>query len=234
MKRTVLSLFILVFSTCCVATMQGQSRYTEAGATSKFSVGVGVAPGISLPIGTLDTGDEPALGFALRAGLNVTYPLSTELATFLNIGLDMRNPGVKEDTLLDPRFYHVSYLFIQPGLSYSSLGISLNVGIPMSATEPKPRTPGTTVGVDETQEVPTEAIELLLEPRLNGTLTLMDNKDYWLGLDISVGVPLNKLYKEIYQRPVEVDLDGRTLVPGTAPFSAHLGLTFQFGLFDAY
>lgn len=234
MKRIVLSLFILVFSACFASNVEAQSRYTEAGATSKFSVGVGVAPGISLPVGTLDTEDEAALGFALRAGLNITYPLSTEISTFLNTGIDIRNPGVKEDSLLDARFYSVTYLYVQPGISYSSLGLSLNIGIPMSASEPKPRTAGSNVSVDETQEVATDALELLLEPRLNGTLTLIDEDSYWLGLDISLGLPLNKLYKEEFQRPVEVDLDGRTLVPATSPFTAHLGLTFQFGLFDAY
>ena len=233
MKRTVLSLSILAFSMCCISGVYAQSRYTDAGATAKFSIGAGVAPGISLPIGTLDDGDEAALGFALRAGLNITYPLSTEIGTFLNAGIDIRNPGVKEDSLLDSRYYSVTYLFIQPGFSYSSLGLSLNIGIPMSASQPVPRIAGSNVGVDETQEVATDALELLLEPRLNGTLSLMDEESYWLGLDISLGLPLNKLYKEEFQRPEEID-DGRTLVPSTSPFTAHLGLTFQFGLFDAY
>ncbi len=210
----------------------GQSRYTEAGATSKFSIGVGVAPGLSVPIGTLDTEDEAGLGFALRAGLNMTYPLSTEMAAFLNLGLDSRNLGVKEDSLLDPRFGNVQYLFIQPGFSYSSLGLSLNIGLPMSATTPVART-SQDVDLDATEEVAKENIEMLLEPRLNGTLVLMDEESYWLGLDISVGLPLNQLFTEEYARTEEVD-DGRTLVGSTSPFAAHLGLTFQFGLFDAF
>lgn len=216
-----------------VPTADGQSRYTESGATAKFSIGVGVAPGIAIPIGTLDSLDEAGLGFAIRAGVNMTYPLSTDLAAFLNLGLDSRNIGVKEDTLLDPRMGNVQYFFIQPGFSYSSIGISLNVGLPMSGTEPLPRQPGSNVDLDGTQEVPKDRIEMLLEPRLNGTLVIMDEEAYWLGLDISVGLPINELYKEKWQRLEEVD-DGRTLVGSTSPLSAHFGVTLQFGLFDAF
>ncbi|MCE2503083.1 MAG: hypothetical protein J4G05_03345 [Chlorobi bacterium] len=72
----------------------------------------------------------------------------------------------------------------------------------------------------------------MLVPRLNGTLILIDQESYWHGLDISVGLPLNTLYKEEFQRTEEEN--GRTLVPSTSPFSAHLGLTFQFGLFNAF
>ena len=215
-----------------VPTAEGQSRYTEAGATSKFSIGVGVAPGIAVPIGTLDSLDEAGLGFAIRAGLNMTYPLSTELAAFLNLGLDSRNIGVKEDTLLDPRIGNVQYFFIQPGFSYSSIGISLNVGLPLSATTPVARN-NPDVDLDATEEVAKENIEMLLEPRLSGLLVLMDEDAYWLGLDISVGLPLNTLFTEEYSRPEEDD-DGRTLVGSTSPLSAHFGVTFQFGLFDAF
>ena len=233
MKRT--SLLLVLIPALFVYTALdslAQSRYTEAGATSKFSVGIGLAPGIALPLGTLDKEDDPALGFAFRGGVNITYPVSTEMAVMLNAGLDMRNPGVKEDSLLDSRFYNVSYFYVQPGISYSSLGLSLNIGIPMSGSEPVPRNqPG--AGIDDTRDLESEQYELLLEPRLNGTLTLMDEEAYWLGLDISVGLPLNKLYKEEFQRTEEND-DGRTLVGSTSPFATHLGLTFQFGLFDAF
>lgn len=215
-----------------IGEAEAQSRYTEAGATSKFSIGVGVAPGLAVPIGTLDSLDDAGLGFAIRAGVNMTYPLSTELAAFLNLGLDSRNLGVKEDTLLDPRFGNVQYFFIQPGFAYSSIGLSVNIGLPMSATTPVARN-NPDVDLDATEEVAKENIEMLVEPRLNGTLTLMDEEAYWLGLDISVGFPVSKLFTEEYARPEEID-DGRTLIGSTSPFSAHLGLTFQFGLFDAY
>lgn len=210
-----------------------QSRYTDAGATSKFSLGLGVAPGIAVPIGTLDEGDGAGLGFAFRGGLNATLPLSNEFSVFLNTGIDMRNLGVKEDTLLDSRFYQAQYFYIQPGISYSSLGISVNIGVPMGGSEPVPRFTGHSVPVDQTQDVDAEAYELMIEPRLNGTLVLMDAEDYWLGLDISVGLPLNTLYKEEFHRPEAID-DGRTLVPAAKALSAHLGLTFQFGLFDSF
>ena len=231
MKHTFL-LLVLIPAFFLYRTLDtvAQTRYIGAGATLKFSIGAGVAPGISLPIGTLDKEDDSALGFALRGGLNVRYPFSTEMAVFLNTGIDIRNPGVKEDSLLDPRFYNVSYFYIQPGIWYSSLGLSLNIGIPMSGSEPVPRDSG--VRVDDTRDIASDMYELLLEPRLNGTLILMDEESYWLGLDISVGLPLNTLYKEEFQRTEEEN--GRTLVPSTSPFSAHLGLTFQFGLFNAF
>ena len=229
------SLFAVAASLLILGTFttQAQTRYTDAGSTSKFSIGIGAAPGISVPIGTLDQGDAAALSVAFRGGLNMTYPFSTEMSAFFNAGLDDRNLGVKEDTLLTARNYNVQYFFVQPGISYSSIGLSVNIGIPLSASEPVPRLPGLNVPVDSTQDVPTEQLNLLIEPRLNGTLTLMDNENYWLGLDLSVGIPVTALYKKDYQRPEEID-DGRTLIPATKPLTAHLGLTFQFGLFDAF
>lgn len=233
MKRISLSTIAAALMVIGSVTAAAQSRYTDAGATSKFSVGIGIAPGVSLPIGTLDEGDESGLGFAFRGGLNATYPISNEFSAFLNTGLDVRNLGVKEDTLLDSRFYKVQYFFIQPGISYSSLGLSLNIGVPLSGSQPTPRIPGLDVPVDLTQDVESDVFEMLIEPRLNGTLVLIDDASYWLGLDISVGLALNALYKEEFQRPKEID-DGRTLVPASQALSIHLGGTFQFGLFDTF
>lgn len=234
MKRLTLSAFsLLVMIALGSLTTFAQSRYTDAGSTSQFSIGIGAAGGFTTPLGDLDETDEAALGFGFRGGVNITYPFTNELSGFLNAGLDVRNLGVKEDSSLDARFYNAQYFFVQPGISYSSIGLSLNIGVPVSASQPVPSLPG--VDPDATMEVATETLELLLEPRLNGTLVLMDNKTYWLGVDISVGFPLNKLYKEEFQRPKDQLLDdGRTLVPSTAPFAAHLGLTFQFGLFDTF
>lgn len=223
---------LLLLSLATVPSL-AQSRYTDAGATNKFSIGVTVQPGISVPIGTLDDEDEAGLGFAIRAGIDIIYPLSPDLSVLLGAGLDSRNLGVREDSLLDPRFGNVQYLYVEPGISYSSIGLSLNVGIPMSGTQPVARGVGFSGDLDATNEVASENIEMLLEPRLTGTLVLMDSKAYWLGIKIGVGLPLNDLFKEEAQRLEEFD-DGRTLIGSTSPLSAHLGLTFQFGLFDAF
>ncbi len=223
----------LLLLSLVAAPAQAQSRYTDAGATNKVSIGATVQPGISVPVGTLDDGDEAGLGFALRAGIDIIYPLSTDLSILLGAGLDSRNLGIREDSLLDPRSGNVQYLFVEPGISYSSIGLSLNIGIPMSGTEPVARSVGFNGDLDATIEVASENIEMLLEPRLSGSLVLMDEKSYWLGIKIGVGLPLNELYKKEFQRSEEFD-DGRTLVGSTSPLSAHLGLTFQFGLFDAF
>lgn len=235
MKRLTLSAFTAVFMIALGSlTVLAQTRYTDAGSTSKFSIGIGAAGGFAVPLGDLDENDEAALGFAFRGGVNITYPFTTEMSAHLNAGLDIRNLGVKEDSSLDARFYNAQYFFVQPGISYSSIGLSLNIGVPVSASQPVPVFPGLPVtDPDATVEVPTETLELLLEPRLNGTLVLLNNEMLWLGVDISVGFPLNKLYKEEYQRDKDLD-DGRTLVPNASPFAAHLGLTCQFGLFDAF
>ena len=213
--------------------LSAQSRYTDAGATNKFSIGPSVLPGISVPIGTLDDEDEAGLGFAVRLGIDITYPLSTDLSMLLGTGLDIRNLGVREDSLLDPRFGSVQYFYVEPGISYSSIALSLNVGVPMSGTEPVARAVGFDGDLDATNDIDSENLEMLLEPRLTGNLVLMDEKAYWLGLKVGVGLPLNDLYKEAFQRAEEFD-DGRTLVGSTSPLSAHLGVTFQFGLFDAF
>lgn len=221
-----------LFVLAAVTEASAQTRYTNAGATSKFSIGPSFAPGIALPTGTLDDGDDAGLGFAWRGGVSIVYPLSTDMSAFLHAGFDSRDLGVREDTLLDPRFSSVQYLFVQPGFSFSSIGLSLNVGIPMSGSEPTAR-PAGTPDPETDNEVATENIEMLLEPRLNGTLVLMNEVDYWLGLDISFGFAINSLFKEDFQRPVEVD-DGRTRIGESTHFTVHLGATFQFGLFDAF
>lgn len=213
---------------------EAQSRYTDAGATNKFSIGVTAQPGISVPVGTLDSLDEAGLGFAFRGGLEIVYPFSVDLSGLLSVGLDMRSLGVREDTLLDPRSGSVQYLFFEPGISYASIALSLNIGLPMSGTQPTPRGTGFTGDLDATEDVPSENLEMLLEPRLSGTLVLMDEKAYWLGLKIGVGFPLNDLYKAESQRDPDDDSSGYTLIGSTSPLSAHLGATFQFGLFDAF
>ncbi len=215
-----------------VTTADAQTRYTNSGATSKFSIGLGFAPGIALPTGTLDDGDDAGLGFAWRGGVNITYPLSTNVSGWLNVGLDSRDLGVREDTLLDPRFGSFRYLFIQPGFSYSSIGLSVNIGLPMSGTEPTPR-PSGSPDPETSRDIESENIRMLIEPRLSGILTLMNEPDYWLGLDVSVGFAVSKLYQDDFIRPEEVD-DGRTRIGEGSSFTAHIGATFQFGIFDAF
>lgn len=217
-----------------------QTDYSYRGALSRLSIGVGASFGFAVPVGDLtDTSlgnhgkiDEAAPGFATRFGLNLSYPLSRTIRLHLASGLDIRNVGKKlhnfdaEGTELNSRPYNVQYFYIEPGFSYSAFKLSLNIGLPMSASQPIPD-PAGTVASDQTMEVPSDNVEMMLEPRLEASLVLIDEEMGWLGLTFGGGFPLNTLFKKdetslLY--PSEGD------IPSTRALNLQLGLTYQFAI----
>lgn len=218
MKRFVCTTFALAILVAFGSlTATAQSRYTDAGATSKLSAGLGASIGFVVPTGDF-TGADPALGIGYRVGLNTTAPFTDEVSGMLNLGIDGRSFSVSPEGSNDVYATNVQYFFVQPGFSYSSLGLSVNLGFPIGASATNP------INTDETIDLETDQFEMMLEPRLNATLVLMDEEAYWLGLDISFGLMVNKLVKEEFQ------IDG-TIAEASA-FTGHLGLTWQFGLVD--
>ncbi len=193
-----------------------QTDYSARGATSRLSIGASVNPGFSVPIGSLDSTEEAALGFAFHAGINVTYPVSTDIRVFANAGFDTRNLGAKKGDALEATIYNASYFYIEPGFAVSALRISLNIGLPMGASISPPE--------GESQELDSDVLETLIEPRIGALLVLIDDADYWLGLSVDGGFPVNKLFKEEYFTPE------LSRVPETTPLSAHIGVTFQFAI----
>jgi hypothetical protein len=217
MKNFFALLALLLLLAVPALPLRAQTDYSQRGATSRLSVGAGGAIGVGIPIGTLDSNLEAAPGFAYRIGLNITYPIARTLGVHFNTGIDSRGFGKKVGSENSPRSYRATYFFIEPGINVSAFRLSLNVGMPMSYTQP---VAGGQPG--ESEEGNKENLATLLEPRAGATLVLVDSKESWLGLTFDLGFPLGELQK------AGVLLEGD--IPSTRPLSIHLGMTYQFAV----
>ncbi len=220
MKRipTTLLVVALLFMTAAAAT--AQTDYSQRGATTRFSFGAGAAVGVAVPIGDLADSIEAAPGICMRFGVNLAYPFTKTVGVFLNAGYDTRGVGKKVSGALDAQTYRMNYFYFEPGVSISAFQVSMNVGLPLGGSMPNPLAADpTTTSLD----VDGSAMETLMEPRVGAMLVLMDESNYWMGLRVNAGLQLNSLLKEsatLYANDI----------PNTTPFTAHIGLTFQFAL----
>lgn len=226
MKRIPVIIFAL--SVFAVTIAGAQTDYSARKASSRFTIGVGGSLGIAVGTGGIDSTLEPAPGVAYRFGVNMQYPVSKVINALLAAGLEGRGVGVKVNKQLDTRSYSARYFYVEPGISWSSFKIALNIGLPMGGTEPI-NTPYDAAFTDVTRDMPDKALGLMIEPRLGASLVLMDEKAWWLGLTIDVGLPVTSFYDESYRN----DQKGRLLeedIPSTRLLNGHLGLTYQFSI----
>jgi hypothetical protein len=200
--------------------LHGQTDYSSRKATSRLGIGVGASIGVAVPIsGDLPDSVEAAPGFAFRGGLNITYPITHTIGVFFNTGIDTRGVGKKIAGEADNRVYSATYFFLEPGISLSAFKVSVNIGLPSAFSFPEKEAFSPATGDLK------ELMETMIEPRLGGTLVLVDQKEWWLGLNVDIGMTLNTLFKEEYISPL-FDND----VPAMKMFSGHFGLTWQFGV----
>jgi hypothetical protein len=215
--------------TCCAAVLlswvffssalHAQTDYSARKASSRLSIGAGVALGVALPVGvSFADSSDAAPGLAYRFGVDIHYPLTRSFAAFLSVGLDSRGLGRRPPGKNDNLIYRGSYFFIEPGVSFSAFRLSVNIGLPTGLSEPQE---GAT-GVAETRSYPGDHLHTLIEPRVGGLLILMDTKDSWLGLTIGAGFALNKFYADQFATEDNIS--------SAKNFSAHLGLTYQFAI----
>jgi hypothetical protein len=195
-----------------------QTDYSGRGATSRFSIGAGASIGVGIPVGSLDSNLEAAPGFAYRVGLNMAFPLARTFAIHFNTGIDSRGFGKKLTSEDKPRSYRATYFFLEPGITVSAFRLSVNIGMPMSYSQPVAGgQPGDSEDGDKAN------LATLIEPRLGATLVLIDQKESWLGLTFDAGFPVGELQKA---EVLVVDGD----IPSTRPLSVHLGMTYQFAV----
>jgi len=230
---------LLVVGLTGTAQLHSQTDYSYRGALSRLAIGLGASFGFAVPVGdltdTLLQGtpgreiDEAAPGLAFRFGLNISYPFTRTVRGTFATGLDIRKVGKKlheatgTGTELDARSYNVQYFYLEPGVSISAFRLALNIGMPMSGSQP---IPGAAVG--ESMDIPSDNLEMMLEPRIGATLVLIDEEDGWLGLTIDGGFPLNKIFKETTPSVAGGYVEGD--IPATRILNGHLGLTYQFGI----
>lgn len=208
-------------------TLTAQTDYSARKASSRFTVGVGGSLGIAVGTGAIDSTLEAAPGVAYRFGVNMQYPVSRVINALLAAGLEGRGVGVKVNGQLDTRTYSARYFYIEPAVSWSSFKIGLNIGLPMGGTEPV-NTPYDTASTDMKRDMADNALGMVIEPRLGASLILMDEKSWWLGLTIDVGLPVTTFYDESYRndQPSLLKED----IPSTRLLNGHLGLTYQFAI----
>jgi hypothetical protein len=199
--------------------LQAQSDYSARKATSRLSIGAGASLGVALPVGgSFRDSSEAAPGVGVRAGLNITYPVTRSIGVLFNIGIDSRGIGKKPKGQTDNLIWRASYLFLEPGVAISAFRLSLNIGLPMSLSAPIEGTPGGGTRDDG------DFLEKMVEMRVGGTLVLMDRTEGWLGLTVDAGFPFNKLYVATVADANPEDIHSMHA------FSAHIGLTWQFAI----
>lgn len=234
---------LLLVGFISAAQLNAQTDYSYRGALSRLGIGLGASFGFAVPIGDLtDTLlqstpgtpnrkiDEAAPGIALRFGLNVSYPFTRTVRGTFATGLDIRNVGKKlreadgTGTELDSRSYNLQYFYLEPGVSISAFRLALNIGMPMSGTQPQlaPEEPG------KSMDIVSDNLEMMLEPRIGATLVLIDEEGGWLGLTIDAGIPLNTIFKETDPSVPGAYVKGD--IPATRILNGNLGLTYQFGI----
>jgi len=232
---------LLVVGLISSAQLRAQTDYSYRGALSRLGIGLGASLGFAVPVGDLNDTllqgtpgrkiDEAAPGIAFRFGLNASYPFTRTVRGTVAAGLDIRNVGKKlreEDgtgTELDSRGYNLQYFYIEPGVSVSAFRLALNVGLPMSGSQPVPPPLGK---AGESMDIVSDNLEMMLEPRIGATLVLVDEEEGWMGLTIDIGFPLNKIFKETTPSVPGGYIAGD--IPATRILNGHLGLTYQFGI----
>jgi len=205
----------------------GQTDYSARKATSRLSVGVGASLGIAVGTGSLDSTLEAAPGIAYRFGINMQYPASRVIGILFAAGIEGRSAGVKIDHQLDARTYSANYLYLEPAISWSSFKIGVNIGLPMGGTEPV-NNPYDSAFTDVTRDMADDALAMTIEPRIGASLVLVEEKAWWLGLTIDVGLPINSFYDDAYLDKTPGILTDD--IPTTQLLNGHLGLTYQFAI----
>lgn len=221
----ILTLLTLLLAVAIVpSSLQAQTDYSSRKASTRLSAGVGASGGIALVTGTLPKGVESAPGFAYRVGLNLQYPINRTIGIQFNTGLDSRSYGRKRANVTDADLFTGRYFFIEPGLSWSSFRLSVNIGLPLGGTEPLVDTVANTVTYPD---MASDALGTMIEPRIGATLVMIDDKSYWLGLTVDAGLAVSSFYDEAYRTSHNISTES---VEAGRGLTGHLGVTYQFSI----
>ncbi len=201
-----------------------RTDYSSRKASTRLSGGIGASGGIALITGTLPKGTEAAPGFAYRIGINLQYPINRTIGLQFNTGLDSRSVGRKRTNVTDADLYTGRYFFLEPGLSWSSFRVSVNIGLPLGGTEPLVDTVAKTVTY---ADMASNALGTMIEPRIGATLVMVDDKSYWLGLTVDAGLAVSSFYDEAYRTSHNISNES---VEAGRGLTGHLGLTYQFSI----
>ncbi len=223
----ILSIAIAAILVLAISSARGQTDYSARKATSRLTIGVGASLGIAVGTGTIDSTLEAAPGVAYRFGLNAQYPVNRVIGILLAAGLEGRSVGVKVNEQLDTRVYSARYLYIEPAMSWSSFKLGVNIGLPMGGTEPV-NTPYDSAFSETTRDMADKALGMIIEPRLGASLVLIEERGWWLGLTIDVGLPITSFYDESYRASTAGLMEED--IPNTRLLNGHLGLTYQFAI----
>ena len=197
---------------------QGDDREARAGLT----IGPGFSAGGSIIAKTPELNKVKPI-IAWRGEVSTTYPLSDIITAGLVLGVDSRGTRVHFHSNSDLyNNWRVNYFSFYPSFTFSGVNIGMNIGLPLSGTVTDPE--GTSVDIEE-GGVPgfgtSGALELplLLEPRLGGVISLLDDETGWLSLTIFGGYGISELVD--FPEPTDTFGDWRH-------FSLELGVRYEF------
>lgn len=209
-RSIVAALAVTVAGAILAPSISAQTDYSNRRATSFLSIGPGFAGGASLAVDP-PTGYKVGPVFSWRGTAEVAYPLSPSISAMMSLGYDSRGTAIEDangTSLYDTR---TGYFSIQPGFVFSGFYIGMNFGFPMSGSVTTPD--GTTTSFTDAQ---LETVESVLEPRLGGVFTLINDKSGWLAMTVTGGYDLNEAK------------DPNGAVSFGKMVSAHLGVFYQF------
>ena len=214
------SAFVLAATSALAQTPEDPPR-----ASRMLGIGGGFAGGASMLLDPADNWKVSPV-FSWRGTLDVNYPFSKNIGAWLSLGLDRRGGEFywyNNETVSERRM--VNYLSVMPAFNFKGVLVGLNIGFPMSGSRTYRN------GIDAEERTidldPTfDKLSMMIEPRLGGVITLIDEPIGMLGLTLSAGYNFGEISEHPGFMPGE--LPDKTFTTENA--SAHLGVTWLFGI----
>jgi hypothetical protein len=201
------------------------SESSKPQATRLLSIGAGFAGGSSMLLDPAENWKVSPV-FAWRLTVDANYPFNDVVAAALSLGLDRRGGEFywyDDKTVTERRM--VNYFTITPGVNLKGFVLGLNIGVPMGGSRTY-RNGDESVERTVELDAKVDKLLVLIEPRLSGMIPVLDTELGWLGVTVGAGYALSDMSERLDFSPGETP--GKTF--STASASAHIGLTWQFGI----
>ncbi len=205
-SRRILIAAVVLF--VALPTLLDAQAWGDREARRGLTIGPGFQAGASM-IQDSPEGFKIKPTFAFRADVHTTYPLVPTVAVGLGLGYDSRGTLLHvHDNDAISGTVKTAYFSIHPHFVFSGFSLGVNFGLPLGD-------PATSIG-----GVPGSGSEqpVMIEPRIEGIIPLVDDETGWASLVIGGGYSLSPL----------IDIDATDVSGDWHHFSAHLGFRYEF------
>lgn len=208
--RPVQSAGLVVLTLLFLTTVSLSAQdWSDREARASLTIGPGWHGGASMILDS-PKGFEIKPTFSWKAEVHTTYPLTPVIAAGLGIGYERRGTYMHVfDQPDNGNHNRIGYLFLHPHFSFSGFSIGTVFGFPMSETEDAMFGSG-------------EGAEVMIEPRLEGIISLADMKDGWVSMVIGGGYSVTPYF----------DIPSSDFSGNWNHVSAYLGLRYEFTIPD--